>query len=125
MALILDAGVFIGFERGDRRVAALIEAARRRKEPTRTSSGCVAQTWRGGGRRPALAWLLAGVEEVALDPGSSREVGELCGSVDQSDVIDAHLALLVGDSDVVVTSDPADLESLLRARQSRAVVIAC
>ena len=35
----------------------------------------------------------------------SREVGELCAAVGKSDVIDAHLALLARDDDVVLTSD--------------------
>jgi hypothetical protein len=79
MPLTVDTGGLIAFERGDRRIAALVEASRRRREPLRTSSGCVAQAWPGGGARQArLALLLAGTREEPLDASCSRLVGELC-----------------------------------------------
>ena len=126
MGLVLDAGGLIAFDRGDREVAALVEAIRLRRERIVTSSGCVAQAWRGGGARQALlARLLRGVDERALDPDGSRAVGELCAAAAASDVIDAHVALVARGPDLVVTSDPDDLRVLLRAANSSATVTRC
>ena len=126
MTLVLDAGGLIGFDRGDRVVAALVEAARHRREPVSTSSGCVAQAWRGDGRRQALlARLLRGAQEHGLDDRSSRPVGTLCARAGTNDVVDAHLALLVHDGDVVLTSDDGDISDLLRAAGTDADVRQC
>ena len=123
---MLDTGGLIAFDRGDRDVAALVEATRRRRERIVTSSGCVAQAWRGGGTRQALlARLLRGVDEQALSADMSRSIGELCGAAGVADVIDAHVALLARDPDLVVTSDPDDLHVLLQAAASSATVTRC
>ncbi len=125
MGLVLDSGGLIGFERGDRAVAALIEANRRRREQIVTSSGCVAQVWRGGPGQALIGRLLQGVREQGLDGEVSRHVGQLCGEAASSDVIDAHVALLARADDVVLTSDAADLRRLLRVRGSTAYVRSC
>jgi hypothetical protein len=125
VALVLDTGALIAFERGDRQVAALVEATRRRKDRVITSSGCVAQAWRDGARQALLARLLAGTSEQPLDPDHSRPVGELCVAVETSDVIDAHVALLAQDRDTVVTSDLGDLRPLLRALGCSARIVSC
>ena len=126
MGLVLDSGALVAFERGDRGVAALVEAARRRRDPVVTSSGCVAQAWRGGGPRQALlARLLRGVAERGLDRDVSRSVGQLCAETGTTDVIDGHIALLASDRDTVLTSDAEDIRALLRERRCRAAVAAC
>jgi hypothetical protein len=126
VSLILDTGALIAFDRGDRQVAALLEAARRRRDQVVTSSGCVAQAWRGGGSRQALlARLLVGTTEVGLDRRTSRATGDLCQASKTVDVVDAHVALLAHDGDVVLTSDTHDLRSLLRVRRIYAQVLAC
>lgn len=53
--LVLDAGAFIAFERNDPRVRALVALASVGKVTLRTSSGVVAQVWRGGPRQARLA----------------------------------------------------------------------
>lgn len=117
MGLVFDAGGLIAFDRGDREVAALVEAARRRRDRVVTSSACVAQAWRTGGpRRALLARLLGGITEAGLDRRVSRTTGELCGASSSADVVDAHVALLTRDGDVVLTSDVDDLRRLLRIR---------
>jgi len=126
VGLVLDTGALIAFEGGDRKVAALVEAARRRGEQVVTSSGCVAQAWRQGGPRQArLARLLNGLVEQGLNARVSRRVGALCARAGSSDVVDAHLALLARDGDVLVTSDPTDLRRLLRATGSAARLQPC
>jgi len=126
MGLVLDTGGLIAFDRGDRQVAALIEAARRRRDPVITSSGCVAQAWRAGGSRQALlARGLRGAAELGLDQRISRTTGDLCGATQTTDVVDAHLTLLTRDGDVVLTSDVDDLRRLLRSRGTRAEILHC
>jgi len=125
MSLVLDTGALIAFDRGDRRVAAFLEAARRRGDRAVSSSGCVAQSWRDGPRQAQLARMLAGVDERPLDPDISRAVGELCARARFSDVVDAHVALLTHDGDVVLTSDQKDLKRLLRVRGVMADVVPC
>jgi hypothetical protein len=126
LGLVLDSGGLIAFDRGNREVAALVEATRRRRERIVTSSGCVAQAWRGGGARQALlARLLRGLHERGLGPEVSRRVGQLCGNTGSSDVVDGHVAVLAHDGDTVVTSDVEDLRRLLRATGSNADLRRC
>lgn len=126
MGLVFDTGALVAFDRGNREVAALVEASRRRRDRVKTSSGCVAQAWRGGGSRQAvLATLLQGVDERPLDPSASRAVGRLCAAATRVDVVDAHVALIAGDNDIVVTSDAQDLRLLLTAAGSAATVRIC
>lgn len=125
MALVLDAGALIGFERGGRDVAALVEATRRRRQQVVTSSGCVAQAWRGQPSQALLARLLRGIDEHGLDQRVSRVVGALCGATGSADVVDGHVAALADDGDVVLTSDVDHLALLLRARGCRARLRSC
>jgi len=126
VALVLDSGALIAFERGDRAVAALIEVTRRRRERVLTTSPCVAQAWRGDGSHQAvLARLLQGVYEYALDETVSRPVGALSAATRGRDVVDAHLALVVRDADLIVTSDVKDIRADLRQRGCTAQVVRC
>lgn len=126
MGLVLDSGALLAFERGDRGVAALIDAAHRRRDRIETSAGCVAQAWRGGGPRQALlARLLRGVRDDPLDGRVSRPIGTLCATAGAADVIDGHVAVLVHAGDVVLTSDVDDITALLAARGCDADVRRC
>jgi uncharacterized protein (DUF58 family) len=125
VSLVLDSGALIAFDRGDRQVAALLEAARRRGDRVLSSSGCVGQSWRDGARQARLARLLAGIDAQALDETASRAVGELCARARRDDVVDAHIALLTHDGDVLLTSDQTDLKHLLRIHGVRAAVVPC
>jgi hypothetical protein len=126
MALVLDTGALVAYERGEREVTTAVKLAQRRQEPVLTSSGCVAQAWRGGGPKQAmLARLLRGTDEHGLDPEVSRTVGALCATAHSKDVVDAHVAWLAKNGDVVVTSDPHDVQRLLEAAKVRAKVQRC
>lgn len=109
--LVLDAGVFIQFERRERRTAKLIQEAVAARIPLVTSAGVVAQVWRRGDREQApVAALLARTRVVALDEPMARIIGRLLGRSGGSDPIDAHVVLLARERDwPVVTSDPDDL----------------
>jgi Arc/MetJ-type ribon-helix-helix transcriptional regulator len=55
-----------------------------------------------------------------LDRRLSRAVGELCAHSTSGDVIDAHVAMLARDRDIVLTSDAGGLQGLLRMTGSTA-----
>lgn len=110
--VILDAGALIAIERGDQRARAYVLLAGAGHLRLVTSSGVVAQVWRGGGRQARLARLLDSdlLEEVPLDPSASRRIGALAAQVGASDVVDGHVALLALERDAVVaTGDTEDI----------------
>ncbi len=126
VALVLDTGGLIAYQRADRMTALLIDAATRRGQPIVTSSGCVAQAWRQGGPRHArLARLLRGVVEHGITADISRSLGGLCGRSGTADVVDAHVASITGDGDVVATSDDGDLRLLFTTIGRRAEIVHC
>lgn len=123
MRLVLDAGALIGIDRGERRVAALIELGRRSNAELVTTAPVVAQAWRHGSRQARLAQALAMIEVEPVDLEASQDAGELLAASQTSDAIDALLALLARPSDQVLTSDPDDLAALLDARKVKALVV--
>lgn len=116
MSLVLDAGALIAVERGARDTIALIKRELLEGRAPLTHGGIVGQVWRGGaGRQAALATLLPGLDVSALDEALGRRAGVLLARARRHDVVDAALVLLAVDGDVVLTSDPADLEPLASA----------
>lgn len=112
MTAVYDAGALMALERNDREQWSLLKAARRREQPPVTHAGVVAQVWRDGARQARLALALRSTSVVALDDRLGRSAGELLAAAGAADVIDAALALLAQDGDVVFTSDPHDLAHL-------------
>lgn len=121
--VVLDAGAFIGIDRGDRAVAALLRVIWEEGLPVLSSAAAVAQVWRGGSAQARLARVLAGVDVRALSPEDAKRTGMLLARSNTADVVDGHMALLVGSGDRVLTSDPQDIEMLLAARKVSATVI--
>lgn len=121
--IVLDAGAFIGIDRGDRAVAALLRVIWEEGLPVLSSAAVVAQVWRGGSAQARLARVLAGVDVRALNPEDAKRTGILLARSKTADVVDGHVALLVGGGDRVLTSDPKDIETLLAAREVSATVI--
>jgi len=112
--VVLDAGAFIALERRQRIV---VELARRlivAQTPLLTSSGVVAQVWRGGGHRQVpVAYLLHHTEVTDLTQGVARVLGRMLGATGTSDPIDAHVVFLARERGwPVLTSDPDDLRAL-------------
>jgi hypothetical protein len=112
LRLILDAGAFIAFERGDRMIAALLKRELLARRRPRTHGGIVGQIWRAGARQARIARLLQAIDVVALDLELGRRAGLLLSRTRKTDVIDSALVLLASDGDWIVTSDPDDLYPL-------------
>jgi hypothetical protein len=112
--VVFDAGAFVAWERNDKRVRALVQLAETGDITLRTSSGVVAQVWRGGPRQARLARLLGSgvVDERPLDAAAARQVGLRAGEVGGTDVIDGHVASLAMNRVArVVTSDGDDIRA--------------
>jgi len=124
MTLVLDAGALIAVERLDRDVIALIKRERIAGRAPVTHGGVVGQVWRGGrGRQANLARLLPAVEVVSLDDALGRRAGALLGQTKTTDVIDAAVALLARDGDVILTGDGEDLGLLVEATGSHVDIV--
>jgi hypothetical protein len=121
--MVLDAGALIGIDRPDRRVAGLIALGRRAGADLVTTAPVVAQVWRDGARQANLARALAMIDVAVVDLDVARSAGELLKAAGGSDVVDASVALLARPGDQVLTSDPGDLETLLKTRPVAAVVV--
>jgi hypothetical protein len=120
---VLDSGALIAIDKRDRRVGAMLRVLQRDGVPIETSAGVVAQVWRDGRKQVNLARVLPGVDIDALDDVMAKKVGELLRQSGTSDLVDAHLALLVRPDDQVLTSDKADITALLRTRRVKAAVV--
>ena len=116
MSLVLDAGAFIALERADRDIVALIKQELVQGRTPLTHGGVIGQVWRGGtGRQVVLARVLPALDVSSLDETLGRSAGILLGRSRRKDVIDAALVLLAEDGDLLLTSDPLDLEPLASA----------
>jgi hypothetical protein len=122
--LILDAGAFIAFEKGDAAVRSRLTAARRLGIDVATTSPVVGQAWRDGRRQALLARLVSGTFVAAPDAAAAQRAGELLAKSRRGDVVDALVASLARDGDTILTSDSADIRALLAASGARATVVA-
>lgn len=121
--LVLDAGAFVAFEKGDARVRAHLAAARRLGLEIATTSPVIGQVWREGRRPVLLARLISATNVDAPSELEGRRAGELLAKTRTQDVVDALLVGCVKDGDTVLTSDPHDIEVLLVAAGVRATVM--
>jgi len=113
MTDVYDTGALVALERSDRAAWARWKDSLVRQDRPRTHGGVVGQAWRGGSRQARLAVALRGIIVEPLDDAAGRRAGALLSASDTSDVIDAAVALLALDGDVIHTSDPADLAHLV------------
>jgi hypothetical protein len=111
--LIFDSGALIALERSDRAVADLLDRAAESGMRVLTSSACVAEVWRDPARQVRLLRALRGFLEQPLDERQARDCGGLLARSGTDDIADAAVALLARDDDVILTSDPRDIERLL------------
>ena len=122
MKAVLDAGALVAVDRRDRTIGAQLRVLQQQGTPIRASSAVVGQVWRDGRKQANLARVLAGVGIEALGKDDGKRIGELLALASATDVVDAHVALMAADADLVLTSDPADIRKLLQARKISARV---
>ena len=112
--MILDAGVLVAAERDDAIARSYFATADRLDIALHTSEAVVAQVWRDGGRQVHLGRVLRTVECHPLDDG--RAVGRILRGSGTTDVVDAHLGLLVQRlGDDVLTGDVDDMTRVVAA----------
>lgn len=122
-SLVLDAGAFIGWERGDSTVRAHLEAARRLGLPLHSTSPVIAQVWRDGSKQALLARLVKSVDVSSPSLAVAQRAGELCRLTRTVDVVDAMLVATAPDSSTVLTSDPLDIAMLAEAAEIGLTVV--
>jgi hypothetical protein len=116
MRLVLDAGALIAVVKADRDTVALGNQELLHGRAPLTHGGVSGQTWRGEtGRQVHLARLLPALDIASIDETLGRSAGILLRRSRMNDVIDAALVLLAEDGDLLLTSDPDDLEPLAAA----------
>ena len=111
--MILDVGVLIAVNRGERAAQSFLAAAMEVGETLRTTAPVVAQVWRDGSRQARLAGFLKTVETHDFHIADARVVGGLLLRSGTSDVVDAHaVALALRLQDSIVTADEPDFSLL-------------
>ncbi len=119
-----DAGALIAAERDDRLVWLLHRRALDRGIRPTVPAGVLGQAWRGG-PQAGLSRLLKGCHIEPLDERRARIAGRTCGRAGTSDIVDAVVAAgAVARKDLVVTSDPEDLEHLATALGASLEIVA-
>lgn len=122
MRLVLDAGAFVAFDKGDARLRARIAAARLLGVELATTSPVIGQVWRDGRRQVLLARLLSATNVETPTELDARRAGELLAKTRTQDIADALLVGCAKDGDTVLTSDPHDIEALLESAGVHATV---
>lgn len=111
--VVLDAGAFIAFERGNRVMIHLVQALLRDEAHLVTSAGVLAQVWRDPQKQGALAYFLRHVHVADLTATAARLLGRMMAIAKTNDVVDAHIVHLARFHQcAVLTSDPKDLQRL-------------
>lgn len=113
----------------DRGVIAMVEAARRAGCPVVISALTVVEAAEGRTDMPRLEWTLSRLDVRSVEAGDAmvavrllREAGGLHGHAHAIDALVAALALRLGSSPVVVTSDPKDWHRLVGEQVSLTTV---
>lgn len=116
MGVTYDAGALVAADRGERRMWARHRALLVARNVPTVPAPVVAQAWRGGRRQALLAGLLRGCDVEALDDPQAHSVGALAAKAGTTDIVDACVAEgALRRRDLVVSSDPDDLEAIASA----------
>jgi hypothetical protein len=117
MGLTFDAGGLIAIEKGSREIMVLVKAAALNRQAVTVPSVVLAQVWRGNNARVALA--LKNCVPDTLDWAGGKSAGALLAKAGTSDVVDAAVVVSAQKrGDVIVTSDPHDIERLIEVSGS-------
>jgi hypothetical protein len=120
MGVTYDTGALIAADRSERRIWARHRALLSRREVPTVPAPVVAQSWLGSAKQVQLARLLAGCNVEALDDSQARSVGALAAQAATTDIVDACVVEgALRRRDLVVSSDPDDLQSIAAASGHR------
>jgi rRNA-processing protein FCF1 len=118
LKIILDSGAIIASERNDLTLAALLQAARKKRTPILVPATVVAETWRGASTHARAAHLFGSVDGFPeLNEQTARQVGSLLAISKTSAITDGHvvaIAIAVRPA-TIVTSDVKDITHLLQS----------
>ena len=115
MGTTYDAGALLAAEANRREIWAIHARSLQRGERPVVPAGVLAQAWRGG-PQAQLSRLLRGCRIEDLDEHRARAAGVACGRSASRDVVDASVvAGALARGDLVVTSDPDDLQAIAGA----------
>jgi predicted nucleic acid-binding protein len=107
-----DTGALLAAEANRRELWAIHARSLQRGERPIVPAGVLSQAWRGG-PQAQLSRLLRGCRIENLDEQRARAAGVACGRSGTRDVIDATVVVgALSRDDLVVTSDPNDLQSI-------------
>ena len=123
MGVTYDTGALIAADRGERRMWARHRSLLIHREVPTVPAPVVAQSWRGTSRQVLLGRLLNGCDIEALSDGQARSTGALAARAAIADIVDACVvegALRRGD--LVVSSDPGDLQAIASAVGERVAI---
>jgi hypothetical protein len=110
-----DTGALLAAEAGSRTVWKLHEGLLRHDRRPVVPSVVLAQAWRGG-PQPTLSRLLKGCDIEGLTEKMARRAGALCAVAKTADIVDAAVvASAATRRDLLLTSDPGDLNILIEA----------
>jgi hypothetical protein len=115
MGTTYDAGALLAAEANRRELWAIHARSLQRGERPVVPAGVLAQAWRGG-PQAQLSRLLRGCRIEDLDEGRARAAGVACARSASRDVVDASVvAGALARGDLVITSDPDDLQKIAAA----------
>lgn len=120
MGITYDTGALVAADRGERRMWARHRALLVVRSVPTVPAPVVAQAWRGGSRQVLLVRLLRGCDIEALDDPQARAVGALAAAAGRTDIVDVCVAEgALRRRDLVISSDPDDLEAIADAVHRR------
>jgi predicted nucleic acid-binding protein len=114
MGTTYDTGALLAAEANRRELWAIHARSLQRGERPVVPAGVLGQAWRGG-PQAQLSRLLRGCRIEDLDEGRARAAGVACARSASRDVVDASVvAGALARGDLVITSDPDDIQNIAR-----------
>ncbi|HEY1917796.1 MAG TPA: twitching motility protein PilT [Streptosporangiaceae bacterium] len=116
MGVTYDTGALVAADRGERQQWARHRALLTRRDVPTVPSPVLAQAWRGGSRQALLSRLLTGCDIETLDDAQARAVGALAARAATTDIVDACVVEgALRRHDLIISSDPGDLQTIAAA----------
>jgi hypothetical protein len=120
MGVTYDTGALVAADRGERLQWARHRALLTRRDVPTVPSPVLAQAWCGGSRQALLSRLLTGCAIEALDDAQARAVGALAARAATTDIVDACVVEgALRRRDLIISSDPGDLQAIAAAVSHR------